>query len=564
MIAHWLLLTITAASATVARAHAVQDEYQVVEHLDAVPRGWVRESSALPPQMMLFRIAPRLERVGEFHRMVTDLSTPGRPTYGQSGRCNPLMAGVRGVPASTIEDTGNWIKFTVPISHAERMMQTRFYNFQHIDSGLNRIRTLGYSVPQSIAPYVETIQPTTFFSQPRLLSNQADDRPTRGGPFAQWDCNRGIIPSCLRRLYNFVGYEPSPDVGNSIAVTGFLEQYVNIQDLQTFYSFFRPEAMNSSFQFISINGGKNLQSPSKAGREAALDTQYAFSLTHPIQATFYSTAGRPPFHPGPDTPTNTNEPYADFLDYVLSHDNPPLVISTSYGEPEQTVPRAYAERVCTQFAQLGARGVSLLFASGDEGVGETCLTNDGRNATTFKPVFPASCPFVTSVGATHRIPEQAVELSGGGFSDYFSRPAYQEEAVGSYVRGIPPGQWSGLFNRNGRGIPDVAAQGVLYAIVMDGRLVPISGTSASTPTVAVVVALLNDARLRGGMSPLGFLNPLFYGKAKSGLNDIVGGSSKGCLHQDIIPPAGWNVTEGWDPVTGLGTPDFARLRDLVS
>jgi tripeptidyl-peptidase-1 len=492
MIAHWLFLAITAASATVTRAHAAQDEYQVVEHLDAVPRGWVRESSALPPQMMLFRIAPRLERVGEFHRMVTDLSTPGRPTYGQfmsPGQIKDIVhpeaevaeaihswLASEGVPASAIEDTGNWIKFTVPISHAERMMRTRFYNFQHIDSGLNSIRTLGYSVPQSIAPYVETIQPTTFFSQPRLLSNQADDHPTRGDPFAQWDCNRGIIPSCLRRLYNLVGYEPSPDVGNSIAVTGFLEQYVNIQDLQTFYSLFRPEAMNSSFQFIPINGGQNLQSPSKAGREAALDTQYAFSLTYPIQATFYSTAGRAPFHPGPDTPTNTNEPYADFLDYVLSHDNPPLVISTSYGEPEKTVPRAYAERVCTQFAQLGARGVSLLFASGDEGVGETCLTNDGRNTTTFKPVFPAACPFVTSVGATHRIPEQAVELSGGGFSDYFSRPAYQEEAVGSYVRGIPPGQWSALFNRNGRGIPDVAAQGALYAIIMDGRLVPISGT----------------------------------------------------------------------------------------
>ena len=62
------------------------------------------------------------------------------------------------------------------------------------------------------------------------------------------------------------------------------------------------------------------------------------------------------------------------------------------------VPESYARRVCAGFAQLGARGVSLLFASGDYGVGDgsadpeynRCITNDGRNATRFMPSFPAS------------------------------------------------------------------------------------------------------------------------------------------------------------------------------
>lgn len=88
--------------------------------------------------------------------------------------------------------------------------------------------------------------------------------------------------------------------------------------------------------------------------------------------------------------------------------------------------------------------------------------------------------------------------------------------------------------------------------------------SASTPTVAAIIALLNDARLRNGLSSLGFLNPLLYGKGTGGLNDIVGRSSKGCQNQNITPPAGWKVTKGWDPVTGLGTPDFRMLKAIVS
>ena len=49
------------------------------------------------------------------------------------------------------------------------------------------------------------------------------------------------------------------------------------------------------------------------------------------------------------------------------------------------------------FAQLGARGVSVIFSSGDGGVGTACLSNDGKNTTEFQPQFPAACPFVTSV-----------------------------------------------------------------------------------------------------------------------------------------------------------------------
>jgi tripeptidyl-peptidase-1 len=124
-----------------------------------------------------------------------------------------------------------------------------------------------------------------------------------------------------------------------------------------------------------------------------LDVQYAESISYPTPSIYYSTGGSPPFYPDSLTPTNLNEPYLDWLDFILRQSTIPQTISTSYGDDEQTVPQDYATSVCHLFAQLGARGVSVLFASGDFGVGGgSCLSNSGDiDSTQFVPIFPASC-----------------------------------------------------------------------------------------------------------------------------------------------------------------------------
>jgi tripeptidyl-peptidase I len=106
----------------------------------------------------------------------------------------------------------------------------------------------------------------------------------------------------------------------------------------------------------------------------------------------FSTGGSPPYIPDANTPANYNEPYLDWLNYILNQTSIPQTISTSYGDDEQTVPFDYAVSVCNAFAQLGARGSSVLFSSGDSGVGgPKCTSNDGTNRTEFLPNFPASC-----------------------------------------------------------------------------------------------------------------------------------------------------------------------------
>jgi len=201
--------------------------------------------------------------------------------------------------------------------------------------------------------------------------------------------------------------------------------------------------------------------------------------------------------------------------------------------------------------QLGARGTSVLVASGDGGVGGSRPNN---TCTTFIPTFPASCPWVTAVGATQGYPkESGADLSSGGFSNYFDQPNYQSFAVSGYLSQIG-GLYSGRFNPGGRAYPDVGAEGTNIGIFIGGEGALVEGTSASAPIFSSVIALINDRSISFYQQRLGFLNPLLYLRPEV-FNDITSGSNPSC------GTTGFPAKLGWDPVTGLGTPNFPLLAD---
>ncbi|KAK7696300.1 hypothetical protein QCA50_000954 [Cerrena zonata] len=558
------------------------------------PRGWVKRAPAPSDYAIELRIALPQPDFDELERHLYEISDPDHHRYGKyltkekiEEISSPSLASINAVRNWLVShgydeeylsasSTKDGFRIRVPVSQAEEMLNTKYHIWEHTATGKTAVRTTAYSLPEELHVHVELVHPTIVFPGIRSMASSARLIPdievstTNSSSSGGVDpvCNNEITIKCLQQIYKFVDYRPSADSGSRIGLTGYLEMFANEQDLQSFYADQRHDALNSSFALVSVNGGLNSQNLSEAGLEANLDVQFGLGLTFPLPGTFYSTAGRPPFKPDLLLPENTNEPYLDWLDFVLSHPNPPQVISTSYGEDEQTIPESYGRAVCKRFAQLGARGVSLFFSSGDSGVGDAnpdpttqmCKTNDGHNTTRFLPAFPASCPYVTTIGGTHHFPEVATSFSGGGFSDLFPRPSYQDDAVTEYLEKLPNGTYIGLFNKTGRAYPDLSAQSNNFAVFLGGVKRHVQGTSASAPTAAAIFALLNDARLRQGLPVLGFLNPLLYkirNEHPDAFNDVTHGNNPGCGTQ------GFNATQGWDPVTGLGTPNFEKLKDIV-
>ncbi|KAI0252044.1 tripeptidyl peptidase A [Lactifluus subvellereus] len=565
----------------------------------APPCSWVDQGRASPTHVIPLRIALPQPRFLELEQHLAEISDPFHARYGDylskedvEALVAPHASSVDAVyqwlathgiqrEACRQSPAGDWVSVQIHIAQAERMLGTEFHVWKHTQHGDVLVRTTEYSLPAYLDEHIELIQPTTAFNRAKRqrttfrfspvpetstsLSHDAKITAPDYGVTVDASCNTTITVSCLKQLYNAVNYVPYKTNKNAIAITGYLEEFANFDDLKLFYADQLPAAVNTSLDVVLINGGLNNQTLSQAGGEADLDVQFALGISFPTPGTFYSTGGRPPFISDLNTPINTNEPYTEWLGFILAQQKLPQTISTSYGDDERTVPVDFARRVCKGFAQLGARGTSLLFSSGDGGVGDgdpnpathVCYTNNRKNETRFMPSFPASCPFVTVVGGTTHIPEVAVDFSGGGFSDFFPRPEWQNAAVTKFLKSLSRGTYSGLFNPNGRAYPDVSAQASNFRVFFRGVPASLYGTSASTPSFAGFVALLNDARIAAGKRSLGFLNPLIYALNGRGFNDITSGNAPGC------GTPGFNATVGWDPVTGFGTPNFEKLKEIV-
>lgn len=160
-----------------------------------------------------------------------------------------------------------------------------------------------------------------------------------------------------------------------------------------------------------------------------------------------------------------------------------------------------------------------------------------------------------------------VITSGGGFSNYYTRPSYQANSVQAYLSDItsalPP---VSFFNASGRGYPDISGYAHNYPVIMNGAVSPESGTSASTPLIAALITLWNDIRLTYNQPVLGFINPLLYQIAAQhpeAFNDVSTGDNRCLVHGIPCCQNGFKATRGWDPVTGLGTPKFVIISNLM-
>ena len=566
-----LALFATLAGALAATGRRIQMESGV--HTFSSPY-WHKEGIPAPSETVtaMFSLRHDADAVKAFDARLLELSTPKHPDYGKwlspeevatmlpvdEAGVNMVLDflseyGVKDIEVGKFRDI---IKVTMPVEAASKMLNTEFARFRSIvnrDIHILRI-TKPYSLPASVALHVSVVDDIMRFPtiRERIITREADNSTVSSSdPFDSCGskCSGFTTPEVLQQRYGYPAIT-SLNPQSSMSVAEFQARMYDQNDIDAFDSACGVNAQVDGY----VGPDNNEEVCYKTGCiEALLDIEYIGAVAAPIPLTIvYSKT-------------------FSLLDWVNTiMDMSPIVYvhSVSYGNDEvQQTSSEYMETCNVQFMKAGSMGMSILFASGDQGVwGRTGV------GTTYHPDFPAGSPYITAVGGTNFQEksvigeESAWSCGGGGFSDQFEQPSWQADAVSAYFTeaseaGVLPD--SNLYNAQGRGYPDVSALGGQtnpYCIsYRDGTFSGVAGTSASSPVVAGIFAQLNNVRFNNGQTALGWLNPFIYSNGDC-FNDVNDGSSNYCNKGTT----GFSALDGWDPATGMGTPIYSCLEAAIS
>lgn len=622
------VLSFTLGLAASAIADPTLSPWRLHEQRSNIPAGWIRARKLDSPVSIPLRFALTQSNIENIEALLNDVSHPDSSNYGShwsasqiAAKFAPSSESIETVRSWLIESgvephrmklspTKGWLEVTSTVEEAENLLLAEYHVYDH-ETGTKHIACENYHLPEHVIPHVDFVTPTIHFDA-RIQKRDQYSRVPIGQPgqgitpkttgqidciFDQIeDCDKQITPICLRALYG-LWYQPVSGSKNSYGIVEYTPQVYVQSDLDLFAQNFSTGLEGVSPTLVSIDGG-TLQTSDYTpsfdyNGEANLDLEYGMTLvTKGQNVTLYQVGDWVEggsfntfldaldgtyctFNGGDDSSQDPVYPDTASGGYNGNKDcgivKPANVISTSYGYNEADLSAAYAIRQCNEYAKLGLMGVTFLFSSGDSGVaGNTgnCLNADGTQTADgkiFNPSFPATCPYVTVVGATQVSPGQnvwepenaceQVIYSGGGFSNYFSMPLYQKEAVEGYLEANPISYSTDIYNSTGsRAYPDLSANGANYVVAVDGSFQLVYGTSAASPVVGAILTMVNDARIAAGKPLLGFINPTIYSAAfVPSFKDVTNGTNPGC------GTLGFNATKGWDPVTGLGTPYFPSL-----
>ncbi|KAI0717849.1 subtilisin-like protein [Cerioporus squamosus] len=588
----------------------------------SLPTGWSAVRRAEPNTVLPLSIGLVQSNLENLDAYLIDVAHPDSPNYSKhwtalevANTFRPSAESVDVVRAWLVEDgwidaerivlskSGGWVMVNVTVEEAEHLLGTEYYVYEHAEDGRQHLACHGgYHLPEHVSKHVDLVTPTLHFDV-KIRRHESGDTnvakqlgsvgfgasPKMGGPvhsiFTDLEhCDEVITLACLRALYDFK-YTPFAPKKNSIGVVEYTPQSHIPSDFDVFFGNYSKDQVGQRPTLISIDGG-SLVAGGAIG-ESSLDLQTVMGLLGKKQEVLLYQVGDAiesgsfnnlldaldksfcTFEGGDDPIADSSYPDNQPGGYKGAEDCGDKKTAL-LSRPDLTP--AYMQRQCAEYGKLSLTGMTFVYSSGDSGVagfGNLCLDDEGEqvpggSGTRFNPTFPGGCPYVTSVGATQVVPghkvtdrESAVFQrfpSGGGFSNVFPRADFQQGAVASYLEEFPPGYAPGVFNQSGRAFPDVSANGLNYSIAAHGALTLISGTSASAPTVAAILSAINDARLAVGKRPIGWVNPALYSSAfKHAFQDIINGTNPGCGTQ------GFAARPGWDPVTGLGTLNFAAL-----
>jgi kumamolisin len=496
-----------------------------------------------------FSLALELPGRTRLERFLRDVNRPGSARFGDYvsaeafGRRFGLSGRSLGELERSLADAGLTVTKSYPqrtslnISGPARAVE-RFFDVKLID----RVNARGerYHEPAS-SPRVPVALDDEVLSVAGL-----DNEPPPPPVTADVASTDGLRPEDLEQLYNIEGLHEAGIDGEGVTVAIFTLYTYNESDVQMFDERYGIEGA-PPVERVAVNGGTE-----ETHAEDALDIQTVRAVAPKAKILNYEA---------PAQGSGFGEIVANLMDQIVA-DGRTDIVSISYGV-SHTLPYLHPDdwaRGEQALQAAAAQGINTFVASGDDGAFdcEAFDVTDHRVCVS----WPGDSAHVISVGGTLVAQREDGRLlrewgwqdelsrsgTGGGINPESPRPDYQ----------TGPGVDNSFSNGN-RQLPDVSGPGDPdsgYAVVYEGQVSAVGGTSGSTPFWAGITALITERAQREGVDDIGLLNPILYALGRSDsppYYDVTLGGNR--LH-----PA----TPGWDYATGWGSPNVAELtRDVV-
>ena len=365
----------------------------------------IKQTPLHPTHVHEVIFAVQQKNMDEIERILNDVSDPSSANYGHhmSGEqvaaltMNPeardaivdyLYANGASVTAESMNS--EFITASAPISLWNKVFDTEFNLFhqKQVDGKIEQlVRAESFSIPKELDDHVMTVMNT--IEMPVVRTRQANiyDAPKEvisgmGRALGSTYSLGWILPKVLRSYYNVTSNRGS--ALSTQAAYGANSDYFNPSDLAKFQTY---DNININQPVMNVNGHStsNIADLGLDGDwgEGNLDIQYIVAMSPGSPTTYWYW----------------NRTLASWLVSLASVPNVPLVLSISYGADEFYTSSGESRIFNAEAIKLGVRGVTILAASGDDGALSDLARGRPSNCA-YRPIFPASNPFVVAVGAT--------------------------------------------------------------------------------------------------------------------------------------------------------------------
>jgi subtilase family serine protease len=481
-----------------------------------------------------------------------------------------------GIAVGEVAPSRNRISFDATAAQAQSLFSVELRHYR-VNGEMHYANSVEPSVPQALGGLLVGIRGLNDFTlKPRAVRNR---RQVQAPPDAHFTSSvtgsHFVAPADFATIYDVKAlYNSGIDgTGQKIAVAGQTD--IKLTDIEAFRAAAGLPANDP--QVVLDGAAPGIKTDDMT--EADLDVEWSGAVAKGATIIYVNS-------------TNV----INSFDYAITHNLAP-VLSMSYGDCEAHYTASDVNALSTLAQQANAQGMTITSSSGDSGAADCELATSTNSTSGLSVDVPASIPYVTGVGGTEF-------AEGGNVSQYWS--ATNDGANGSALSYIPEGAWndtasdkvlsasgggvSTLFTKptwqTGKGVPSdghrdvpdvsfsaapdhdgflICSNGSCVTGFHDGsnNLTVVGGTSAGSPAMAGIVALLNQKFGSGGQ---GNINPTLYAlatNAPSAFHDVTSGNnivpctagSKDCTNGSL----GYSTTAGYDLVTGLGSIDAFNL-----